>query len=64
MYNLSEIKGFCIKSRYIKPSSNLFMNVMQYLWPDLLYGTLPGALRSDGKSFFWSSLIFGRKMLR
>ena len=29
MYNLGEIKEFCYESCYLRPSSNLFMNVMQ-----------------------------------
>ena len=28
-YNQGEIKGFCPKSCYLRPSSKLFMNVMQ-----------------------------------
>ena len=29
MYNLGEVKGFCLKSCYLTSLSNLFMNVMQ-----------------------------------
>ena len=39
------------------------MNVMQYPGTDLTYSTLPDAPRSD-KTFFWSSPVFGRKILR
>ena len=40
------------------------MNAMQQLGPDLPYGTVPGAPRSDGWDFFLSSPVFGRKMLQ
>ena len=36
MYNPGEVKGFCPKSCYLRPSSNFFMNVMQKPGPDLL----------------------------
>ena len=52
MFNPGEIKGFCPKSCYIRPSSNLLMNVMQYPGLDLLYGTVPWVPISDGKIFF------------
>ena len=29
MYNSGKIKGFCSKTCYLRPSSNLFMNVVQ-----------------------------------
>ena len=37
MYNPGEFKGFCLKICYLRPLSNLFMNVMQlpgriYYW--------------------------------
>ena len=53
MYNLGgEIKGFCFKSCYLKPLSNLFMNVNQQPGTDLPHGTVPGAPRSEGKTFY------------
>ena len=64
MYNPGEINGFCLKSCYLRLLSDLFMNVMQQPEPDLLYSTDPRVPRSDGKTFFWSSPTFGRKMLR
>ena len=51
MYELGENKGFCPKSCYRRPSSNLFMNVTPKPGPDLQYGTVPGAPPSDGKPF-------------
>ena len=57
MRNRSEIKGFCSKSCYLRPSSNLFINVMQQSEPDLTYGTVPGAQLSDVRTFF-SLLLF------
>ena len=52
MYNPIEIKGFCFRRCNLMPSYNLFMNVTQYLEPELPYGAVPGALRPDGKDFF------------
>ena len=43
MYNAGKIKGFYLKSCYLRPSSNLFMNVMHYLAPDLANCTVTGA---------------------
>ena len=37
---------------------------MQWPAPDLPFGIVPGAPRSNVKDFLWSSPIFGRKMLR
>ena len=58
MLNPGEIKNFCPKSCYLRPLSNLFMNVMQEPGPDLRYGTVPGALRSDGKTFLLVTYIW------
>ena len=52
MYNPGEIKGFYFKSCYLGLSSNRFKNVMQQPGRDLQYGTVPRALRSDGKTLF------------
>ena len=63
-WNLGEIKGFCPKSCYLRPTCNLFINVIQQQGPDLPHGTEPGAPLSDDKTFFWSSPIFGEKILQ
>ena len=52
MYHLEEINSFCPKSCYLRPYLTFFMNVKQQPGPDLPYGTVPGALRSDGKTLF------------
>ena len=51
MYNPGEAKGFYLKSFYLRPLSNLFMNVVQLPVPDLPLGTVPETPRSDGKIF-------------
>ena len=58
MFNPGEIKGFCPKSCYLKPSSNLVLNVMQPPGPDLQYGSVPRAPHSDGKTFLVFSCIW------
>ena len=53
MHNPVEVTaGFCLKSCYHRPSTKFFMNIMQQPGPDLPYGTVPGASRSNGKTFF------------
>ena len=64
MRDLGEIKGFCSKSCYLRPSFNLVINVMQLPGADSPYGTVPGAPLSDSKTFFGPSPMFGRKILR
>ena len=51
MYNPGEAKGFYLKSSYLRPLSNFFMNVVQLPVPDLPLGTVPEAPRSNGKIF-------------
>ena len=63
MCNPGEIKGFYSKSCYLRPWSNLFMNVMQQPGLDLPYGTVPGPC-SQMVRLFWSSFIFGEKSLQ
>ena len=59
MCNPGEIKGFCSKSGYLRPSSNLFVNVMQKPGADLPYGSrVPGAPLSDGKIFLVFTFIW------
>ena len=58
MYNPGEIKEFCPESSYLRLSSNLFMNVMQKPRPDLAYGTVPGASRSDARFFLVFTCIW------
>ena len=60
-YNPNEIKSFYPKTCLLRPSSNLFMNAMQQPATDLTYGTVPGA---QIRLFFWSSPVFGKKILR
>ena len=62
-YNQGEIKSFCPKNCYLKPSSKLFTNVMPKPAPYLPYGTAP-ELSAQMVGLFWSSLMFGRKMLQ
>ena len=52
MYNADEIKGFYHKSCYLGLSFNLFENVNAIAVRDLPYGTVLGALRSDGNTLF------------
>ena len=51
MYNPGEFEGFCPKSCYLRPLSNLFMNVMQLQGPDLPLGTVTGP-RAQTARFF------------
>ena len=62
MYILGEVKIFRPKSCYLRPLSNLFINVMQKPGPDLPYGRVLEAPCSDGKTFFRPLPILGRKM--
>ena len=64
--NNNNNKGFFRKICYLRPSSNLFVNViMQSPGPDLLYVTMPGSPLSERRNFLVFTLpIFGRKMLR
>ena len=64
MCNSGEIKFFCSESRCFRPSSNLFMNVMQL--PGAGFTTWHSATGPalGGKTVFWSSPIFGMKILR
>ena len=64
MYNPAKIKGFYHKSCRLGLSSNRFKKRNLITGRDLPYGPVPGALRSDGRLYFWSTLMFGRKMLR
>ena len=63
MYNSGEIERvFYPKSWYLSPSSNAFLNVMQKQRLDLpQYGTVPGASRSDGETFFGLHLYLARR---
>ena len=56
MHNPSEIKGFYPKSCQLRPSSNLFRNVMQQPGTDLTYGTV-----RSGKIFFGFHLYLAGK---
>ena len=56
-----EIKGFCSKSFYLRPLSNLFMAVMQQPGAGLPYGTAPRAPCSDGKTVFGLHLHLTRR---
>ena len=55
--------GFYLESGQLRPLFNLFMNAMQQPGPDLPYGTVPEA-RAQMVRLFWSSPVFGRKMLQ
>ena len=48
MNNPGEIKGFCPKTCNLRFLSNLFIYVMQYSEPDLLYDTVPRAVADLG----------------
>ena len=43
MYNPSEIKSFCPKTCFLKPSSNFLHERNAITRMDLSYGTVPGA---------------------
>ena len=60
MHNAGEMKSFCPKSCYIRPSSNLFMNVKQQpgIIYKLPYGTVPKVPRSSNKLFFGNYLYW------
>ena len=47
-----KLSVFILKVATLRPSSNFFMNVMQYPGLNIPYGTVPEAPRSDGKFFF------------
>ena len=66
MYNPSEIKGFCLKSCHLRPSCNLFTNVMQLSGTNLPCDTVPEAPILDGKTFCsgLQTPIFGKKILQ
>ena len=48
-----KFKGFCSKSCNLRPSCNVFMNVMQQPGPDFSYGTVPLGPRAQRVSIFW-----------
>ena len=68
MYNSEEIESFCTKSCYLRPSSNLFMNVMQYLGNVMQYLFFHkiaqyklGAPCSDSETFFGLHLYLAER---
>ena len=62
MHNPGVSKGFCSKRCYLRPLSDLFMNVMQKPGSDLPYDIVPGAPSSDAQTFVWRSQEYVAKI--